>query len=390
MTSPRRNLWMFGWISFFTEISSQMIYPLIPQFLLGLGANAPLIGLIEGIAEATAALFKTISGALSDRMGKRKPFVFGGYALSALVKPLLFFATGWGHVLAVKFVERMGKAFRGPPRDALLSSSVKQHRKGRSFGIQRAMDRAGAILGPLAAMGVLYVMQDDLHWVFLAAGIPAVAALIFIPFVVEHRKSGRDAINRASTAYNPLNIPAFRTFFIANILFTLGNSSNAFLLLKAHESGITSASQIAFLWMAYNALCVLSAPLFGGLSDKWGRKPVIIISFIYYSALYTAFAFVEGITGVWLLFGAYGVYYGLSSGVFKAYIADLVPAAHRGTAYGVFNTGIGLALLPASIMMGIFWEIWGSQWAFLIAAGFSFLGLTIFWLGSQIHQGKSP
>ena len=385
--SPRRNLWLLGWVSFFTDVSSQMIYPLLPQFLLGLGANAPIIGLIEGIAEATAALFKTVSGALSDKVGKRKPFVFAGYALSTVVKPFLFFASVWGHVLAVKFVERMGKAIRGPARDALLSTSVKQDQKGQSFGIQRAMDKAGAILGPLAAMGVLYVMQGDLHWVFLLAGIPAAIALIFIPFVIEQKSTAKST--RPKTSFNPLKLPLFRTFFIANILFTLGNSSNVFLLLKANEAGITSATQIALLWMAYNAVCVLAAPLFGRVSDKWGRKPVIILSFIYYAILYMGFALVEGILGVWLLFGAYGVYYGLSSGVFKAYIADLVPAENRGAAYGVFHTGIGLALLPASVMMGVVWEVWGSKWAFFAAAGFSLIGLMVFLLGSKIRRGKS-
>ena len=372
-----RNILLLGMVSLFTDLSSQMIYPLLPKFLLQLGATATIIGIIEGVAEATASLFKTVSGRLSDRVKKRKIFIFLGYGLSTFSKPFLYFAGSWLEVLAVKFSERMGKAIRVPPRDALISTSVDPATKGMSFGFHRAMDRIGCIGGPLLALGVLALYPDNLRLVFLLSVIPGMIALIFIPFVLEQQ-----AQQATSQGQQPLKKKLgkpFLFFIVANTLFTLGNSSNAFLLLKADENGI-SLMMIPVLWMVYNAVCAVSAPIFGSLSDRVGRPPVIITAFLYYTLIYVLFAFAKGSLAIWVLFAAYGIYYGLSNGVFKAYIADVTPADQRGTAYGLFSTATGLALFPASLMMGYLWDSFGSQSAFIVSAGFSLLGLAVFLL----------
>ncbi len=389
--NPRKNVFLLGAVSLFTDLSSQMIYPLLPQFLVQLGTSTTLIGVIEGIAEATASLFKTVFGRLSDEMGKRKPFIYLGYGLSTVAKPFLFLATGWIMVLLVKFAERIGKAARGPARDALLSTSVDPKRRGRDFGIQRSMDKIGSMGGPLLAMLVLYYWPENLRLVFLLAVIPALMAILFIPFVVE-----KQAITRkADTLPTPnfLRNRAFNTFLIANILFTLGNSSNAFLLLKATEEGIDTLF-LPLLWVGYNFICSIAAPIFGDLSDRIGRKPVIMLSFVCYALIYLGFAYANWPIFIWLLFAAYGVYYGLSAGVFKAYLTELTSEEQRGAAYGLFDTGVGLALLPASILMGFLWDSYGSTTAFVTGAGFAVLGLLVFvggdWIDRQLKRSWEP
>jgi MFS family permease len=243
------------------------------------------------------------------------------------------------------------------------------------------MDRAGAILGPLLAMLVLHLAPDNLRLVFLLGSIPAIIAIALIPFLVENKGLIKE---QAVKKEKGLGRPCWG-FVMAQIVFTLGNSSHAFLLLKAGESGI-SLLLIPLLWALYNVFCVLSAPIFGGLSDRWGRKPVLILSFLYYALLYLGFAWSTETWQLWGLCAAYGLYYGLSSGVSKAYLADLIPAEQRGTADGIFATGQGLALLPASIIMGMVWDMYDSQTAFILAAGFSLIGLLIFILGQRIRS----
>lgn len=379
-TPPPKNrnvLWL-GLVSLFTDLSSQMIYPLIPAFLESMGVSKAVIGWVEGVAEATAALFKTVSGWLSDRFGNRKWFVFAGYAFSAIAKPILYFATAWGHVLGVRFADRLGKAVRNPARDALISTSVDPSKKGKAFGFHRAMDRLGAVGGPLIALLILHFSPDNVRLVFLLAGIPALIALVFIPFTRDTQAQLAKPTEKAPK--EKIKSRAFTLFLIANIIFTLGNSSNAFLILKATETGI-AILMLPLIWVLYNLVATVASPIFGSLSDKVGRKPVIVASFIFYAGLYVLFAFATQTWQIWALFAAYGVYYGLSKGVFKAYIADLVPPSQRGTAYGIFNTGIGLALLPASLIMGYVWDLFGSQWGFLVSAGFSVLGFLIYLFG---------
>lgn len=374
-----RNVILLGLISLFSDISSQMVYPLLAPFLKSMGATVVLIGLIEGIAETTAALCKTFAGRLSDLWQKRKVFVLLGYGLSNLSKPLLYWAGAWQHVLGVRFVDRVGKAVRNPPRDALIAGSVDKSQRGKAFGLHLAFDRTGALLGPLLALLILSLSSQNMRWVFLLSIVPGIIAVALV-FWVKEVKIAQPEKKSQKLHQALLNNRSFLFFWVACMLFTLGNSSNAFLILKAQEVQL-STSTIVLLWTLYNLVCTIAAPLLGKLSDRIGRKPLISLSFLYYAVVYALFAFAQAQWMIWALFGAYGIYYGLSKGIFKAYIADLVPDHLRATAYGLFNTGLGIALLPASLMMGAIWTQWSSQWAFLVSAGFSLLGCGVFLLG---------
>ena len=369
------NVYFLGLVSLFTDLSSQMIYPLIPEFLVSMGATKFIIGLIEGIAESIATIFRSLFGHLSDRFGKRKIFIYLGYGLSAVSKPFLYLSGTWIDVMMVKFADRVGKSIRSPARDALISTSVAPHKKGKAFGFHRAMDRTGAIGGPLLAMLILGFWSNDVRLVFLLSAIPALLALVFILFTRE--TTFNPSTDTSSPNSGGIRNRPFLIFTVANIFFALGNSSNAFLILKAREAGLTIA-MIPLIWMLYNAFCTVSSPIFGTLSDKIGRRPLIMISFAYYAVLYFLFGFTTNLTAVWILFAAYGIYYGLSEGASRAYIADLVAAEKRATAYGIYNTSVGLALFPASIIMGSIWDHYGSALAFYTAAAFSLVGFTIF------------
>ncbi len=383
---PRKNIVLLGMVSLFTDLSSQMIYPLIPEFLISIGVKKAIIGIIEGIAESTASLFRPVFGRLSDKLKKRKLFIYLGYGLSTISKPFLFFANSWPTVLVIKFFERVGKASRTPARDALISTSVSTSKKGKAFGFHRAMDRIGAIGGPMIAMLILFFFNNNVRLVFLLSVVPAIIAIFFIKFVRETAAGKGDTADTKQRS--TLRNTPFILFLVSNIVFNLGNSSNVFLILKAREAGL-AIFLIPVIWIVYNIFCSLSSPLFGTLSDKVGRKPVIITSFIYYSIIYFLFALSDSLWSVWVLFGAYGIYYGLSEGIFRAYIADLVSSDQRATAYGLFNTGIGLALLPASIIMGTIWDIYGSRWAFITSALFSLLGFLIFLVSMIISKRKT-
>jgi MFS family permease len=379
---PKRNIFILGLISMFSDLSSQMVYPLIPEFLVSIGANKAIVGVIEGIAESTASIFRTVFGKLSDKLKKRKLFIFLGYFLSTFSRPVLYLANFWTPVLAIRFSDRVGKAIRNPARDALISTSVDASKKGKAFGFQRAMDRMGAIGGPLLAILVLALFNNNIRFVFLLSVIPGIFTLFFLKFVKE--TAIVDKTDTVSQRHSLRNAP-FIIFLISNIIFTLGNSSNAFLILRAREAGL-SIAMIPVIWIVYNLFCSISAPIFGSLSDRVGRKPIIIVSFLYYSFVYFLFGMADRLWLVWILFGAYGIYYGLSNGIFRAYIADLVEPENRATAYGIFNTGIGLALFPASLIMGAVWDSLGSKWAFFISAGFSLLGFMIFMISLLLRK----
>jgi MFS family permease len=383
-----RNVVALGMVSLFTDLSSQMIYPLVPEFLAGMGVAKTIIGLIEGIAESTAALLRTVFGGWSDRVGKRKAFIYLGYGLSAISKPFLYLAHSWPPVLGVRFADRVGKAARTPARDALLSTSVSLRRRGTAFGFHRAMDRVGAVGGPLLALLVLHLFADNenrVRMVFLFSFIPAALALVFVPFARETAEKIKTA---GAAKTSGLKSPAFIVFLVASVVFTLGNASNAFLILKAREAGLAVA-MIPLIWVLYNIVCAVSSPIFGALSDRTGRAPVLVASFIYYAVIYLLFGIAGALWAVWALFAAYGVYYGLSNGVFRAYVADLVEPEYRATAYGIFNTGVGLALVPASIIFGAVWDSFGSKWAFFVAAGLSMVGFIIFLASLRLRRERA-
>jgi len=365
-----------------------MVYPLIPTFLAVLGVSPAILGLIEGIAESTASLFRTVFGRMSDKLQKRKIFIIFGYGLSAISRPFFYIASHWTTVMAIRFSDRIGKAARTPSRDALISTSIHPSIKGKAFGFHRAMDRIGAIGGPLLAMLVLYLLRDTmselnaLKTTFLISVIPGLIALIFIKFVKETKAITKVMEKKKKTAM--LNAP-FILFLVANAFFALGNSSNAFLILKAQEVDI-AIFLIPILWVVYNIVCTISSPILGSLSDTVGRKPIIVISFIYYAIIYVLFGFANQAWMVWVLFAAYGIFYGLSDGILRAYVADIVEEENRATAYGVLNTIIGIFLLPASVLMGLVWTQFNSQIAFITAAGLGMVGFIIFLVSLMVTK----
>lgn len=386
------NIWIVTATSFLTDVSSEMIVYLIPLFLSNvLGVKTAVIGLIDGVAETTASLLKVYSGALSDKLGRRKWLAVIGYGISTLAKPFLYFANSWGWVLGVRFVDRVGKGIRTAPRDALVAASTDENNRGFAFGLHRAGDTAGAFLGiGIAALivwltqkGSLQITRITFQTAVLVSVIPAVLAVIVL--ALGAREVG--AVGRRSGAMR-LSLKGvdarFKTFLFIMILFTLGNSSDSFIVLRAQERGL-NVLQTLFMLMTFTAIyTVLSGPL-GALSDKAGRRKLIIGGWLAYALVYFGFAFARSGWHIWLLFGFYGIYYAATEGVARAFVADLVPEAQRGTAYGLFNAAIGITALPASLLAGLLWQGLG-QWAgfgpsapFFLGAALAFSASLLLW-----------
>lgn len=370
------NVLALSLVSLLNDTSSEIIYPLLPAFLaLTLGASPFAIGLIEGFAESVASLLKLFSGYLSDKFGTRKLPVFMGYSLAAVTRPLLAFVTSWPQVLFVRMSDRVGKGIRGAPRDALIAAGVPPEKRGLAFGFNRAADHLGAVLGPVAAFILLsYLAANpanpaayEYQQVFLYASIPVVLGIFVIVFFVrEDTKPVQGVNNRIRFSLREFD-GNFKRFLIVIAVFTLSNSTDAFLLLRAAESGI-SAAVLPLLWMALHLSKVISSLIGGDLSDRVGRRTMIFAGWIVYALVYTGFAFVGAAWQVWVLFIVYGVYFGLTEGVEKALVADMVPEEKRGTAYGFYNMAYGITVFPASLLFGLMWTGLGPSAAFLISA----------------------
>ncbi len=372
------NVLALSFVSLLNDTSSEIIYPLLPAFLaLTLGASPFAIGVIEGFAESVASVLKLFSGYLSDRFRKRKLPVFFGYSLSALMRPLLAFATSWQQVLFVRVFDRVGKGIRGTPRDALLAESIPPETRGLAFGFNRAADHFGAILGPVAAFTLLSFLSDtpekptaqDYRQVFLFASIPVVLGLFVIGFFVHEKKHEKGA---EAELFTPIKLSLkefdgnFKRFLLVIALFTLSNSTDAFLLLRAEQSGIPVAV-LPLLWMALHFSKVVFSLIGGDLSDRFGRKALIFSGWVVYALVYAGFAFVETAWQAWALFIVYGVYFGLTEGVEKALVADLVEPKKRGTAFGFYNLAFSISVLPASLIFGGLWSQFGAATAFLVS-----------------------
>jgi len=392
-----RNVFFLGWVSFLTDVSSEMIFNVLPLFLLNvLKVSTPIIGLIEGIAEGTASLFKLVSGWLSDRLGRRKGLTIFGYSLSTVSKPFLYIASSWAVVLAVRFIDRVGKGVRDAPRDALVADSTADSERGRSFGFHRGMDTAGAVLGiGLAALVVYLVEREGLQLTkhafqtLVLSGIgPAVLAVLILMFFVREKKRGtqRKAI-KPTTAQPVREAPAktvldkrFKLFLLIMVLFTLGNSSDAFLILRAQNLSF-SVFWILILFAAFNLVYALAAMPAGMISDRLGRKRVIVVGWTIYALSYLGLGLASAKWEVWLLFAFYGLYYGISEGVTRAFVSDLVPVEKRGTAYGWYHAAVGISLLPASVIAGLLWQFISPPATFYFGAGMAgvaMLGLLLF------------
>lgn len=359
-----------GGVSFLTDVATEMIYPLLPLFLSTvLGANASFIGAIEGAAESTAALLKLASGWWSDKVRKRKPLVMLGYGIAAIARPFTAIAQTATQVLAIRVTDRVGKGIRTAPRDALLADSTDAESRGRAFGFHAAMDNAGAVLGPLVAFVLLKQFDLSLRSVFWLAAIPGVLAFIVLAIFVREVAHHAETPS-ASTPHLSMNDRLGRRFWLylgVVFLFTLGNSTDAFLLLRANQLGVAVALA-PILWAFLNLIKAALGTWGGAMSDRVGRKPLIVTGWLIYALVYFGFARATQQWHAWALFASYAVFYALTEGTEKALVADLVPKERRGAAFGWFNLAIGLGALPASIIFGAIWDKSGSSTAFLFGA----------------------
>ena len=357
-----RNIWAVSFTSFFMDISSEMVINLIPLFLANvLGIKTNLIGLIEGVAESTASILKLFSGWLSDKLRARKWLAVAGYGISALAKPFFYFANSWGWVAGVRWADRVGKGIRTAPRDALVADSISEEQRGLAFGFHRAADTAGAMVGLLIAFGLVWAAQasavslglDTFRLIVLVSLIPAVLAVLALIIGVKDIKVKGNA-KSPKFAFKSLG-KQFMIFMLIVGLFDLGNSSDAFLILRAQERGMSVLGILGML-AVFNLIYTLVSTPAGKLSDRIDRRKIIIGGWVVYALVYLGFGLVRSAWQVWALYIIYGLYYGMAYGTAKALVADLVPAELRGTAYGTYNAVLGIIDLPASLIAGILWQ----------------------------------
>ena len=376
-----RNVWAVGMTSLFMDISSEMVIYILPLFLANvLGVQTSIIGLIEGVAEATASVLKLFSGWLSDKLGGRKWLAVAGYGLSAITKPFFYFASSWELIAGVRWVDRIGKGIRTAPRDALVADSVTKETRGLAFGFHRAMDTAGAMLGLIIAALVVWMAQANnldlskstFQTIVLISLIPAFLAVLSLAIgakdvaVTSHRAAPKFSLRSMGKP--------FIIFLIIVSIFTLGNSSDAFLVLRAQNLGI-SVIGILIMLVVFNLIYSLVSTPAGSLSDRIGRRRLIIGGWLVYAAIYLGFALAGEGWQVWMLYVAYGFYYGMAYGTATAMVADLVPENLRGTAYGTYHATIGILAFPASLIAGILWQGAGSWSGFGPSAPFLFGGI---------------
>lgn len=406
-TDPPRKTWraamtgnvlMMGLVSLFTDFSSEMMNPLLPIFIAGLvgGIEAAFyVGLMEGVAETTASLLKIFSGRLSDKMGKRKALVIAGYGASAFSRPLMGLAglvaaaTGGLQVVVLKFMDRVGKGIRTSPRDALIGDSVPKEVRGLAFSFHRSMDHLGAVLGPVVAIAILYFLlgpklwQDpaemvqktaagdqemiSLRWLFGIALIPGIAAMAALVFKVREVEIKPGANQPKLSLWRALP-RKFYVFVGIVTIFALGNSSDLFIVLLAATMFKMTLMELLILWIVFHLSKIVFSIPGGIISDKLGRRPVIVAGWIVYALVYLGLAVATEAWQFWTLFLVYGFYYGMCEGAEKALVADFVPSEYRGTAFGIYHGAIGIAALPASLVFGIFWKTIGAHWAFGLGA----------------------
>lgn len=386
-----RNVVAISVVSLLNDASSEIIYPMLPAFLaLALGASPKAIGVVEGVAESVSSLLKLFSGYLSDRTGKRKGLVVFGYGLASIMRPLLALTTTWYQVLAVRFTDRVGKGMRSAPRDAMIADAAPPAERGLAFGFHRAMDHGGAVIGPLIGLALLWLVAADpktptaydYSTIFLFASVPALLAMLVLIFAVRETQAavkkdgGKRVEDEASVAPTSGRLRLtlrgfdanFKWFLVLVALFTLSNSTDAFLIRRAQMAGVSTGQGTLLLWSALHLSKVVSSVVGGDLSDRLGRKTLIVSGWLLYAAVYLGFAYVSTTTGAWALFLVYGVYFGLAEGAEKALVADLVRPEQRGTAYGLYNLAFGITVLPASLLMGALWDTWSPETAFFVSA----------------------
>jgi len=368
-----RNVVILGFVSLLNDGASEMIYPLLPAFLTAvLGAGPAALGVVEGIAEATASLLKLYSGYLSDRFKKRKGWIVGGYSISNVIRPLIAFSTSWLHVLALRFSDRVGKGLRTSPRDAIIADSTPAEFRGKAYGFHRAMDHSGAVIGPLAATALLLVYHDDLKTIFLLSIIPGILAVGLLVFGLREKPSEGPRAAAPSAVFNfraslremPLG---FQKYLLIMLIFTLGNSTDAFLLLRAQQLGVP-VTLLPLIWVVLHLVKMGFSVPGGIISDRIGRKKVIVTGWVVYALVYAGFGAASQHWHAWALFAVYGIYFGLTEGVEKALVADFAPAHLRGSAFGLYHLIVGVGAFPASLLFGLVWQRFGSAEAFAMGA----------------------
>jgi len=367
-----------GLVSMFTDLSSEMIYPLIPVFLTTtLGAGALALGIIEGVAESTAAILKVVSGWWTDTVKRRKPFIFAGYGIAGAVRPLMAFVFAWPWVVVIRFVDRVGKGIRTAPRDALIADVTPEEHRGAAYGVHRSLDHFGAVLGPLVAAALLAI-GFGLRSVFFLAIIPAVIVIFVIAKLVKEPEqattittTGRSVFSRGGDLGKN-----YWVLMAAVVMFTLGNSADAFLLLRLSDEGV-SIVWIAILWSLFSLVKMVSNLVGGRLSDRLGRKRLVLTGWIFYAVIYLAMGVASSTPILIALFLAYGLYFGLTEPVERAWVASLAPSDLRGSAFGYYNGAIGIGALPASIVFGGIWAAFGPTAAFAFGASMAAIAALI-------------
>jgi MFS family permease len=371
-----QTVFFLGLVSFLTDFSSEMIYPLLPVFLtVQLGASAAILGVIEGIAESTSAILKLFSGKWSDKTQKNKPFILFGYGLSGLVRPFIGLATSWSFVLFIRFSDRIGKGFRSSPRDALITEATSVEQRGEAFGFHRSMDHAGAVIGPLVASGLLF-LGLSYKITFLMAGIPALLAfLVIVLFIKEGMKKVAPVKKELNLTFKLLS-PNFKHLLFGILIFTLGNSTDAFILLKLNQVGV-EASWLAILWSIHHMVKMLSSYYGGRFSDRYGSKKLIITGWIIYALIYLGFSLADSKMLMIILFFTYGIYYGLVEPAEKSFVSKFAPTDKRGTYFGFYHLTVGISALPASLLFGLIWQQFGPTVAFQFSAFLAFVACFI-------------
>ncbi len=362
----------------FMDVSSEMIYPLVPLFLSNvLGINKSMIGLIEGIAESTASLLKVFSGWLSDRIGQRKNLMLAGYAISTLSRPIIAMAGAWQQVLTSRFVDRLGKGIRTAPRDAIIAESTETTHLARAFSFHRSMDTLGAVIGPAIALIVLQLYNNNYQMVFWLSMIPgAIAVLVIALFIKEKKRTTATGVEQPRLTLKHFDWRV-KFFIVIATLFALGNSSDAFLILRAEQVGIPTV-MIPAVYLLFNIVYTLSSIPAGIAADKYGKKRLILLGFVLFAGLYYGFAVARSSAAIWVLFSLYGVFMGLTEGIQKAFLATIIPPDFKATAFGVYATAVGLATLPASLIGGLLWDRVSPAATFYFGAGTATLSAILF------------
>lgn len=399
--SDIRNILSLGFTSFFNDTASEMIYPLLPAFLaIQLGAGPAGLGLVEGVAETTSSVLKYYSGWLSDKWKKRKPIFVFGYLFSNIVRPLTGIVTSWWHVFALRFADRVGKGLRTAPRDALLADSVTMKHRALAFSFHRAMDHSGALVGPIIAWFLMAKMGMQYKEVFLLSAVPGVFVVLTVIFLVRERITAVDDIHKEISINNKKAEKrsdlkssvaeenqkpsikegkfhkSFHHYLFIIIVFTLGNSSDAFLLLLAQDKGIALAL-LPILWGVFHLSKMSFSFLGGWLADKWSKRGIITAGWLVYGLVYLGFALSVSAWHIWVLFVVYGIYFGFTEGTEKAFVADLVSKERYGRAYGLYNLAVGIGALPASLIFGALWQLFSYQTAFITGASLSILAAVL-------------